>query len=356
MDIKKLRKSIKRIHRFAYRPKYQEAIYTKLNKTASIALILEAIQEIGWEIVYYDEETVEAKRFNKSNYWTEKIYIQTEEGKIIIKSTSLQNNWWDRGRNSLCVKLLILVFQEFEKQHDSEALKKFEQKFQNSITWDDYEIPESLPQPQKRRNPSLPIVLLGAIITAITTGYIIALTESTIQLFVLIEFGSIFSTCFIFKQLIRLSNYTNFKILYRIQTITIITSLISGQFFLNRMILPEYSFWEYLQRFAYYINDNLLAKQPIILGIGWLLVMGLVILIFTLAIPSTILSRRLSEFQIRKVPKEVIDFVYYLCLKDKDEEEIKKELAHFGWSEKQYQDDVFEAIGRIVEWQEFNRQ
>ena len=48
-----------------------------------------------------------------------------------------------------------------EKEFDKEALAELEKEVEKTNNWDDYEIPESLPQPKERKDPKLWIPLLG---------------------------------------------------------------------------------------------------------------------------------------------------------------------------------------------------
>lgn len=351
MDIKEHIKSIKKIHRFAFTPKYQETFYSGLGNIAFIAAAIKVIEEIGWIIVYYDDYSVEAKQVGKKNLWTEKIWIRFEDGKITVKSKSLDNTWWDRGKNSLCVKLFIRMFQEQEKQYDTEALQTLKEEYYKTIQWDDYEIPETLPPPEKRRKPSLAIVLAGALTLAITMGYIIALIHSAVYFFIFTEIGIAILTSILFTQLAKLSNYTNFRVLSRILNSTIIISLVSSQYFLNKIILPEYSFWEYIQRIAWHINKSFNHPAEII----WLLIISGVLILLLLGIPNVNFTRKFSRFVICKVPEEVIDFVYYLLIKEKNEDEIREELSRLGWDKEQYQNDAFDALGTVLQFNESKR-
>lgn len=351
MNIKEYTKSIKKVHCFAFIPKYQETFHTGLGNIAFVAAAIKAVEEIGWDIVYYDDFSVEAKQVGKKNSWAEKIWIRFEAGKITVKSKSLQKNWWDKGINSLCVKLFIQVFQEQEKQYDPEALYTLVEEYNKTIQRDGYEIPETLPPPEKRRKPSLAIIIAGAIVTTISIGYAVALLDSTIYFFFYTEIGAAFLTGVIFTKLVKLSNYTNFRVLSRILIVTIIISLALSQYILNKMILPEYSFWEYIQQIAWHISKN--WNQPV--EILLLIFISGILIIVMFIIPNGVFTDKLSHFIINKVPKEVVDFIYYLLIKEKNKDEIREELTRLGWDKEQYQNDAFQALEALLGWYDSKR-
>jgi hypothetical protein len=65
--------------------------------------------------------------------------------------------------------------------------------------------------------------------------------------------------------------------------------------------------------------------------------------------------RNLTKYQLDRVQPEVVDFAFYHFVKDKTEDQIRKELALKGWTETQNQDEVFEAIGALQTTQDVNR-
>ena len=201
-DHKKYEKTIKRKHRFGWTPKYEEETKTSLSKTATIPIVVKTFEKLGWNVVYQDEKTVEAIRERDLWQWGNKITVTFEFGKIKVKSVSLGSEMWDFGRNSKRVKLFIHVFKETEKSFDREAIKKLEKETEKTINWDDYEIPETLPQPKKRKEPKIVIPIIGGIITALLLGYILALISvKGFYIIGLFEVGIAFAIGFIFKSL-----------------------------------------------------------------------------------------------------------------------------------------------------------
>ena len=165
-DLEKYEQSIKRTHSFAWTPKFEEEFYTNLNKTLVIAIAIKTFKKLKWNIVYEDEESVEAKRKDRWNKWTEKITVSYNYGRIKVKSVSLEG-MWDVGRNSLRVKLFIYAFEEIEKGLNKTALADLEKETERKNNLDDYIIPSELPQPKKRKNPNVWIPIIGATFLAL---------------------------------------------------------------------------------------------------------------------------------------------------------------------------------------------
>ena len=121
-ELKKYESTIKKKHSFNWTPKFQEDIRTDLNKTIIISIVIKTFEKLGWDLVYQDEKTAEAKRIGDWNRWTEKITVSFDYGKLTIKSVSLGNEMWDNGRNSKRVKLFIHAFKKTEQEFDRETL------------------------------------------------------------------------------------------------------------------------------------------------------------------------------------------------------------------------------------------
>lgn len=67
-------------------------------------IVIKAFEKLGWDSVFQDEISAEAKRKGDWDRWTEKISVVYEYRKVKVKSISLENEMWDNGRNS---KILI---------------------------------------------------------------------------------------------------------------------------------------------------------------------------------------------------------------------------------------------------------
>lgn len=91
-------KSIKKVHSFNWTPKFKENYQTSLSAEAFIPIAEMTIEKLGWDLVYKDDKTIEAKRKEKSlgiESWTESISINNDYGKVTVKSESLGNEMWD---------------------------------------------------------------------------------------------------------------------------------------------------------------------------------------------------------------------------------------------------------------------
>ncbi|WP_299315922.1 hypothetical protein [uncultured Aquimarina sp.] len=356
-DLKQYEKSIKKKHSFSFTPKFEEEIRTDLNKTVIIPIVVKTFEKLGWDLVYQEETIAEAKRKGDWNRWTEKITVSFDYGKLSIKSVSLGNEMWDNGRNSKRVKLFIHAFQEIEKEYDREALAKLEQEVEKINNWDDYIVPESLPQPKTRKEPKFWIPTIGGIITSLILGFIVALLSvKGIYIIFLFEVGVAFTMGFVLKQLIKISNYTFYDNLHYLLIGMILITYISNQYFQYQIILSQnnfqpFSFWEFMQaRF----EAGLIIKK---LNTGWigLLVSWGLQLVITYFVGILRLSSSLISYSLERVPMEVVDFAYYHFVKEKTEDQVKDELSKMGWTEKQDQEEVFESIGAMQGATEMNR-
>lgn len=356
-ELKKYESTIKKKHSFNWTPKFEEELRTDLNKTVIIPIVIKTFEKLGWDLVYQDEKNAEAKRKGDWNRWTEKIAVSFEYGKLTIKSVSLGNEMWDNGRNSKRVKLFIHAFQNTEKEFDRETLVELEKEVEKKNNWDDYEIPKNLPQPKIRKEPKIWIPIIGGLITALLLGFVVAfLSVKGIFIIGLFEVGVAIVIGFMLKQLIKLSNYTFYDHLHYLLIGMILITYVSNQFFQYQIILNEnnfqpFSFWEFmLARF----EAGLTIKK---LNTGWigLLISWILQLVITYFVGVLRLTSSLTDYQLERVPMEVVDFAYYHFVKEKTDEQVRTELSKMGWTEKQDQDEVFESIGAIQGATELNR-
>ena len=231
-ELKKYESTIKKKHSFNWTPKFEEEFRTDLNKKVFVPIVIMTFEKLGWDLVFQDEILAEAKRKGKWDRWTEKISVVYEYGKVKVKSVSLGNEMWDNGRNSKRVRLFKYAFQQTEKEFDKDALAELEKEVERTNNWDDYEIPESLPQPKERKEPKLWIPILGGLITAIILGFTIALLSvKGIYIIGVFEVGVAFAIGFALKFLIKVSNYTNYDILNYMLIGMVIIVYVSNQYF-----------------------------------------------------------------------------------------------------------------------------
>jgi len=87
---------------------------------------------------------------------------------------------------------------------------------------------------------------------------------------------------------------------------------------------------------------------------GWigLVISWVVQIVITYGISYVQLASHLTQFQLERVPMEVVDFAVYHFVKGKDDNEVRRELSKMGWSKEEDQNDVFESIGALQGMQE----
>lgn len=356
-ELKKYEKSIKKKYSFNWTPRYSEEISTKLNKTTAIPVVLQVFEQLDWDLVYYDDTTAEAKRRSKWDRWTEKIIISYTYGKLTIKSISLGNEMFDSGYNSKRVRLFIYVFQQLEKNYDSEAIAELEKEVEKENNWDDYEVPVKLPKPKSQKKPQAWIPIVGGIIVALVLGNIFALlTVKAIYIIGLFEVGVGLAFGFVLSKLIKSSNYSTFSTLYYLLIGMVLITYVSNQYFQYQLVLLEnshksFSFLEFIQaRF----DQGFTIKG---FNTGWigLVVVWVVQLVLTYAIGIIKLTATVNAHEFEKVPSEVVNFAYYHMIKEKNEDQIRDELSKLEWSKKEDQDLVFQAIAALKDTIEINR-
>ena len=356
-ELENYEKSIKKKGKFGWTPKYEEKIRTQLDKRLFIEIAIKTFEKIGWDIVSRDKESVVANRKGSWNKWTERITASFQFGNIVVTSESLGNEMWDMGRNSKRVKLFIYAYEQTEKEYDGDALDELRKTVEKQDNWEDYEEPNSLPKPKNRISPQPLIPIIGGLIVALLTGYLIAfLTFKAIYIIGIFEVGAALIIAFGFKYLIRLSNYTNFQLLQYLLGIVIFITYLSNQYFLYELILEDNNLERigFLEFLKWRLENGLTIKS---LNTGWI---GLVISwIFQLGITWAICYLRvihsLTAYVIGRVPSDVADFTIYHFVKGKSETEVRHELLKMGWATAQQQDEAFEAIGGYQSANELGR-
>lgn len=355
--LKKYETSIKKKHSFAFTPKFKSEFNTDLNQKSFVALAAKSIEKLDWDIVFQDDTTIEAKRRDDEGKWTEKIVISYDYGKANIKSSSLGNETWDKGKNSLRVKLFIYVFQNLESEYDQEALNKLEQEFEKENNWDNYEIPESLPQPGTIRTPSLVLPSIVGIIVSFLLGFMLSfLSIKGIYIIGIFELGIAIAISSIFKYLIKIGNYTDYGKLRQLLIAMILIIYLSNQYFQYLLTLNEIHFGQsgFISFMKLKFETGLTIKS---LNTGWI---GLLLswafqFIFTYWLGSFRLRINIISYCIQRIPSEVIDFAFYHVVKEKTEDQLRSELSKMGWIEKRHQDEVFESIAAVQEANTFKR-
>lgn len=359
-SLKTYEKNIEKKHSFGWTPKFEEEFRTNLNGKVFIPIAEKTFEKLNWDLVFKDDKTIEAKRKESSfgiEKWTESITITYGHGKIIVKSESLGNEMWDNGRNSKRVKLFIHAFKETEKGFDRESLEKLEIEVERKNNWDDYVIPENLPEPNDIKKPNYIIPIIGGFIVSIIISFILAkVSVSGIYIIGLFEFLVAVAIGFSLKYLIKFSNFTEFLKLKYLLIGMIILIYILNQYFQYEIILRENNY----DRIGFFEFIKLRLEQGLTikkLNTGWI---GLIIswglqLVITYYVALIRLITSITSYQLERVPNEVVDFTFYHFVKEKTEEQVRNELKNKGWTEKQNQDEVLEAIEAIYGANEMNR-
>lgn len=347
---KNYEKTISRKHSVGFTPKYQEEFNTFVNETLFVTIAEKTFEKLGWDLVYKDDHSIEAK-YKVTGWfgwrWTEIITANYKNGTVSVKSESLGNEIWDNGKNSKRVKLFIYAYQETLKTFNIQALRDLEKEIKKKNNWDDYVIPETLPKPTLTKTPNIALPFIGGICIALITGFLVALLSLKGLYFIgLFEFLVATAHVFLMKYLIKFSNYTDFSKLQYLFGAMILLTYISNEYFqyeiiLNSNNLERIGFWNFLQiRFAQGFIVNKINTGWIGWIVSWVIQLGLTGIFVYFKLVTV-----LTKYVIERVPPEVVDFAFYHLLKNKSEEEVRTELAKKGWSDIQHQNEVFEAIG-----------
>ncbi|MDA6071976.1 hypothetical protein NJT12_20335 [Flavobacterium sp. AC] len=358
--LKSYERTIKRKHSFNWTPKYREEFRTSLSKIVFIPIVEKAVLKLGWDVVFKDDNSVEAKRKELAlgiEKWTEAITITFNHGNVVVQSQSLGNEIWDNGRNSKRVGLFIHVFKETEKEFDREALNELERETEKKNNWDDYIIPEKLAEPTTPRNKNFSILVIGGLLISLGLGFVIAeISVYGIYLIGLFEVLVGLAIAFSLKYLIQWSNFTELaKIRFLLYGMVFLTYF-SNQYFQYEIILRENSLEGI--NFLQFIEIRLLQGLTIkTLNTGWI---GLVLswglqLVLTYFVAYLKLISIIASYQLRKIPTEVLDFCNYHFIKGKTGEEVRSELSKKGWTQTENQNEVFEAMGAVYGSMELRR-
>lgn len=360
LELDNLQAKIKRKYSFKYKPEFTESFQTEIKENQIIPLTIEVFDKLDWPIVYTDINSVEAKRKGDWNKLTEKITITKKaSGRIEVHSKTIEGNFIDFGKNSLRTGLFIAVFQKLATEYNANGkLVEIETEFTNQNNWVDYEIPTELPEPNKFNDPNLTQTILGAILIAISFGTLIAFLTVKFAYFIgIYEFGLGLGIGYFFGKVLRKTNYMEFKSIQFITGSIMVLMFVTNQFTQYLLIISEHNlqglgFFDFMKmRF----NQGLNIKE---LNTGWI---GLILSwIFQLVLPYYLALGKiggiLAQHSIEKIPEEVLEYTIYLFDMDKSESEVRTELASKGWNKKSDQDDVFQAIAEINEFQQMVRE
>jgi len=356
-DLQRYEASIKKKHSFNWTPKFESETQTSLNKKVVIPIVIKTFEKLGWDVVFQDETSAEAKRKGDWNGWTEKISVIYEHGKVKVKSISLGNEMWDNGKNSKRVRLFIYAFQQTEKEFDQKALEALEEEVERINNWDDYKVPESLPQPKERKKAQILIPIIGGAFTSLLLGLIIAfLSVKGFYVIGLVEVGVAFVMGLTLKQTIKIGNYTTYNHLHYLLIGMILITYISNQYFQYQIIISEnnfqpFGFWAFIQA---KLEAGLRLES---FNTGWIgfLISWALQLVITYFVGVLKLASALTAYQLERVPMEVVDFAFYHFVKEKTEAQVRTELSKMGWTAAQDQDEVFKSIAAVQEVNDLKR-
>ncbi len=356
-EIQKLERTIKKVHKVAFTPKYKENFHTRLSREAFIALAKKVIEKIGWDLIYFDDYTVEAQRMNEWETRTESITMTYDHHSVQIQSKSLGNQMWDFGYNSKRVKLFQLVLEQLESQLSPEEIQYFEEKQKSEFEMSDYEIPETLPPPKRYKRPNVSIVLAIAVIAALGIGYILGVSLAhNFYLIGVFDLAVGFVLGLIMVEAFKLANYTNYAHLRWIFIGVIALMFVSSQYFMFQIRIAQFpaarlNFIEFMRlRFVHGLEIKGLNTGWVGLVISWL-----ILVLITYWIGIFRIGVGMVRYQLNRVPGEVIDFAVYYLVKDKTEDQVRDLLARKGWTKSEDQDQVFEAVGALGDLQQMRR-
>lgn len=356
-ELKKYESEINKKHSFGLAPNYEEEFRTSLNKTVFFPIAEDVVEELGWELVYVDESSIEARKNAQGFHWGQKIVIEYQSGRIRVNSKSIQAPLYDFGRNSKRVKLFIHAFKELEGKYEKESLIRLEEKVNRANNWDDYDIPNALPQPKEQEAPKSWIPIIGGVFLSFLLGFLVAfLTVKFTYVIGIYEVAVGFLIGLVANYLIRLSNYTDFD-----KWNYIIIGVILLTYFLNQYFVYELLMFDNDVEYIGFVDFMYLLFQEGLkiksVNTGWigLVISWVVQIVITYGISYVQLASHLTQFQLERVPMEVVDFAVYHFVKGKDDNEVRRELSKMGWSKEEDQNDVFESIGALQGMQELNR-
>jgi len=349
---------IKGKHSFAFTPKYKEEFRIAIKARVFVEIAKMAFEALDWELVYFDDHQIEAKRANSFGSSTHSIVAKANHsGEVEVRSESLGNEMWDMGKNSKRVKLFIFAFNEVLKDYDADKLVELEKEVERKDNWDDYEVPESLPAPEKYKEPQLWVPLLGVGIVSLVLAFVIALLSlEGMYVIFLFELGVGVSLAFVLKLLMKQGNYTDWGKIKYVLIGGIVLTFLMNQVFQYQLVLARYGndpigFFEFIKlRMEQGLTIKSMNVGVIGLVVSWAIQIGLSYLIGFLRTIAAIVN-----ISIERVPVEVIDYAMYHFVKGKNELAVKHELSKMGWKSDLEQEMVMEAIGGIQGGQEYRR-
>lgn len=341
-------KTIKKKHSVNFTPKYKETIPVSLSDSRLLVEIaVKTVEALEWELVYQDDETVEARQSN--GRWSGKyaLTIKTDKPwKVEVKSESTGDEMWDMGNNSKRVKLFVYAFNEILKDYEQSNLADLKKEVERKDKMSDYVIPESLPQPAAYKQPdSLPLWLglcFSAVLIAVPVAF---LTWQGLYIIGLFEFGIAWLLATVASYLFKISNYTDWKVIHYMLIAAIAIVFVSNLFFQYLIYLDKSgdAFTGFFDFVGLRIEAGIKFKEMDLGVIGLLVVWAFNIWLMYM-LGKLLLLSRLVRYSISRVPEEVAEFAAYHYSQNGSEESMKKELIKMGWETEQDHQMVLEAL------------
>jgi hypothetical protein len=360
IEYENLRNTIKRKHSFKYKPDFTESFKTDIKDNQIIPLIIEVFEKLEWPIVFRDNKSVEAKCQGDFSKLVGKLTIKKiNSNRIEVKSKSLEGNFFDFGKNSKRTGLFIALFQKLATEYkENGKLAELETEFEKQNNWSDYEIPTELPKPKEFGKPNLTLSIIGGLIIAILFGLLIAFLTINFTYFIgVYELGIGFGIGYFFGQILKKTNYIEFRPIQLLVAGMMIVMFITSQFTQYQLIISENNISElgFFEFMKMRIEHGLTIKD---LNTGWI---GLSLSwVFQMVFPYFLAIGKIAgvtaNYMIERIPEKVLEYTIYLFDMEKSESEVRAELAQKGWNKKADQDDVFQAIAEISGFQQMNRE
>ncbi len=360
IELENLQSTIKRKYSFKYKPEFSESFKTDIKESQIIPLTIEVFEKLEWPIVFTDKNSVEAKRKGDWNKLTEKITITKKaSGRIEVHSKTIEGNFIDFGKNSKRTGLFIALFQKLATEYnESGKLVELETELEKQNSWADYEIPTELPKPKEFGKPNFTLSIIGGLFIAILFGILLAfLTVNFTYIIGIYELGIGIGIGYFFGQVLKKTNYIEFRPIKFIIGGMMVIMFITNQFTQYQLIIAENNvtgldFFEFMKmRFEHGLTIKDLNTGWIGLTLSW---------IFQMVFPYFLAVGRVAgitaNYMIGKIPEKVLEYAIYLFEMEKSESEVRAELAQKGWNKKSDQDDVIQAIVEISGFHQVNRE
>ena len=360
IELENLQSTIKRKYSFKYKPEFSESFKTDIKESQIIPLAIEVFEKLEWPIVFTDKKSVEAKRKGDWNKLTEKVTITKKaSGRIEVHSKTIEGNFIDFGKNSKRTGLFIALFQKLAIEYkESGKLVELETELEKQNSWADYEIPTELPKPKEFGKPNFTLSIIGGLVIAILFGILLAfLTVNFTYIIGIYELGIGIGIGYLFGQILKKTNYIEFRPIQFIIGGMMIIMFITNQFTQYQLIIAENNvtglgFFEFMKmRFEHGLTIKDLNTGWIGLTLSWIFQM-----VFPYFLAVAKVAGITANYMIGKIPEKVLEYAIYLFDMEKSESEVRAELAQKGWNKKSDQDNVIQAIVEISGFHQVNRE